>query len=189
MDAARVMATHTTTLRLEAGHFAQARDQIAKARQGGMNALERSAVKLESWRGARLGAWELTSTNAERAKLYTGVIEASEEELKRQVAIRQLTEEHQRRLADARSRVDLRLQKLSQTAKSLAQLAEKPSLKEERSFYLQYFKAVGEEYKKLRDEANDRSEEAKNGAVEKAKEAMPPDDEVPSVPPAARVRK
>ena len=124
----QLVSSYVDTVRVETKRFHEARDDIAAARQRGINSLESLAAEAEAKRDARLAAMRLTKSNRDRASLFESIIQDSEEQQARVTQLRGLAEKHADRLAKTRSSIAIRSKKLSEAARKLAELGAKPSL-------------------------------------------------------------
>ncbi len=182
---AKLMAAYTNQVKTQLETQSQSRTKLARARQRNVNALEQSALETEQRNQRERFLWRFEAgvsadggvADSDRERLYRDVIDGVSLTLAQRDAMRELSEAHDAKLAEARSRVNTRSRELAKTAKSLAQLGETPSFKERMKFYLCFFESVQKSIK-----ASQEAAEAKLAAGEDAASVKADDIGIPELP-------
>jgi hypothetical protein len=167
-DAARLSAAFATRVSEDGERFAAFREQLARARLANMHLLETSALRLEQEVDMDLRIWR-ESGQARRIALYETIRQLSERVEEQAASLRKLREEQERALAEVKTAVVIRSDRLVETAKQLGQLSEERSLKDEIAFLVGFVERAGASVTELEQKAG---EQAKNGQdMTKAKSA------------------
>ena len=125
---ARLLAAYTNQVKASGEKFAASRDQLARARLSNINRLQLSATETENENGNTLRVWAIAG-DSNRFGLFQGVLEATNEAVKQQIAIEILQREQEQNVKEATSKVRFQSKKLADTAKALGDVATKPNLK------------------------------------------------------------
>ncbi|UCF67764.1 MAG: hypothetical protein JSV80_00205 [Acidobacteriota bacterium] len=140
-DAARILASFAARVSEESRELAAFRDELLRARERNIGSLEQSALRVRQHSERRYQIWNATG-QFDKAALFDliGSLERSltmhRDELDRRRAENEATR------AAAKSALQSRQDRLAEAAKLLGQLAERPSLREQLSFYAAYFRQV-----------------------------------------------
>jgi hypothetical protein len=138
---ARLAAAYVTKVANDGERFAAYRGELARARLANMQLLETSSLEIEQENDMDVRIWKETS-QSNRLDLYDTVRELSQHAEDQAMEFRRLREDHESALAATESAIILRSDKLTATAKSLAELAKERPLKDELAFYQEFFTRV-----------------------------------------------
>jgi hypothetical protein len=166
-DDARALAAYTNKVKLLGEQFAHSRDELDRARQRNTDILEGSTVRTEQEIAQYVRVWKIAGLK-DRDDLFAGLLAASQEAAAKHDELLKLRQEQEQRLAAIKSGVKIRSDKLAQSAKATAQLAETPDLQSQTAFYVQFFKSVNETIKADEEAAKKAAEDAKKSTEKKS---------------------
>lgn len=164
-QATRTTAGHVDQLNQGLSEYAKTLEADSAARIERLVALRRSLASAEYQLHARLAGWGIARREGE-IKLYEGVVSAVRDAVAADQALRNREAEDAATLKQTQVRLDTQAKQLKSLVQQLGELAEPPDFKEQTAFLFEYFKAVGEEVKKLREESAKAGEEAKKASAE-----------------------
>jgi hypothetical protein len=169
-DAAKMLSAQMTLVAEEGKRFADARNELAKARLRNMQMLENSLVEVEEENAIDLQAWRVVGAKF-RTDLYEGVMAATKDEANRHQLRKQRRERQEKEIAKRKSAVKFKQNELIGASKNLAFLSQEVSPREERARLITFTEQVIE---KIQTDSIEGTSKAKDGEgiVEKVLEKL-----------------
>jgi hypothetical protein len=165
---ARLAAAYVTKVADDGERFAAFRGDLARSRLAIMQLLEANALEIEQQNDMDIRIWKEASQSS-RVALYDTIRELSQHAEEQATEFRWLREDHERALAATKSAVTVRSDKLTATAKTLAELAKERALEDELAFYKDFFTRVRAGIDDLEAKAKTDAAAAQTTAAEQAK--------------------
>jgi hypothetical protein len=165
---ARLTAAYVTKVADDGERFTAFRGDLARARLANMQLLEASALEIEQQNDMDIQIWK-ESSQSNRVALYDTIRELSQHAEDQATEFRQLRDDHERALAATKSAVTVRSDKLTATAKTLAELAKERALADDLAFYKDFFTRVRASIDDLEAKAKTDAAAARATAAEQAK--------------------
>lgn len=163
-QATRTTAGHVDQLNQGLSEYAKTLEADSAARIERLVALRRSLAGAEYQLHARLAVWGIARREGE-LKLYEGVVKAVRDAVTADQALRDREAQDAAALKQTQAKLDTQAKQLKGLVQQLGELAEPPNFKEQTAFLFEYFKAVGEEVKKLREESAKAGQAAEKAAA------------------------
>ncbi len=163
-DAAKLLSAHVTIVAEKGKRFADARDELAKARLRNLQMLENSLVEIEEENAIDLYAWRVVGAKF-RMDLYEGIMVATNDESNRHLLRKQRRERQEKELAKRKSAVKFKQSEMIESAKKLTLLAEEKSLRDEIDRLRDFTQEVLAEIEMESEDGKSNVEEGKNLAV------------------------
>jgi len=158
-DATRTVGGHVDQLNRGLSEYATTLENDAAARVDRLATQRRDLASVEYKLQARLAVWSLAGRDGE-LRLYEGVVKAAADAVAAQRSLIDQEARETAALKETQAKFDTQSTQLKSLVQQLSDLAEPPGLKEQSAFLLEYFKSVGKEIQKLRDEAKKAADKA-----------------------------
>lgn len=165
---ARLAAAYVTKITDDGERFAAFRGDLARARLANMQLLEANALETEQQNDMDIRIWR-ESSQSNRVALYEMIRELSQHAEDQATEFRRLRDDHERAQATTKSAVTVRADKLTATAKTLAELAKERAVTEDLAFYKEFFTRVRAGIDDLEAKAKTDTDVAKTSAADQAK--------------------
>lgn len=167
-DLAKRLAAYTAQIKTTDAGYARARDEIAAARRAVVEQITADAVAAEGRTALFLDVWRLAG-DERRLKTIELLRKASVPVVLPTEVLPPTPAAAPDTAASAAAKA--RGQKLDDTAKTLGELAEPPSLTESLKFYGAFFQSVSDAVKKARDQEQQQVQAAEQDVTAKSKAA------------------
>lgn len=171
----QALALYVNQVQSQAQAFQGQRDGLAQAREQDIRSIASDTRGLALANVQQLDAWQLARDP--RYNLFTDLRSFADDSAVRRAAAIEQEVAAKKAIDDARGKIDIKVNRLGDSAKALAALAEKKGPLEELKFYSDYLREVAAKTKKLEDAAAKSADEAKTTSkamvVQAAADAAP----------------
>lgn len=147
------MAVYVKNLQKEINRFSDSRDNLVKARMNNILTLERSIIEFRQSQEMDKYVWNIIN-NSNRTEYHNNIIKSTDLIKKHQEELEAHISEQKRIVAEIKSNVEFKEDKLSELSKLLVKMSKKSDLKEEMAFYTDFFKTVKDSLDQKQKEAD-----------------------------------
>jgi hypothetical protein len=174
-EGARLVAAYTEKIRSEAKGIVDDSEGFTKLRQKNLNRLELNAVETENANILQREVWNIVSEKDkkdQRLKLLDQIAHTAKMVDEQKKSLDDLHISQEKLVKDTKINFKLNLDKLSESAKAMGQLAEKPDFGDNLKFFAGFFKTVKTNIDKSNQEAKSQAtkgEKAVSDTVSNAK--------------------